>query len=120
MPDYDPALEALFADVLATLDPQEGDAGLSYPDTLRRVQASLMVTLQEGEEVPDPDTEQVLRLALGQLDPKNEDRWLGYGEALRRLLSCVDKELFTWTSGLVQPPGPSGDAQVYVFESEPV
>ena len=48
MPDYDPTMEALMADLLATLDPQEGDAGLSYPDTLRRVQTALMMTLQEG------------------------------------------------------------------------
>ena len=118
MPDYDPTTEALMADLLAVLDPQEGDAGLSYIDTLRRVQTALMMTLQEGEAVPDPEDERVLRQALSQLDAKNEDRWLGVGEVLRRLLSAVDRELFRWTSSIIQPPGPSGDAQVAVVDTD--
>lgn len=121
MPDYDPTLVALMGEMLTVLDPQEGDAELSYEETLRRVQTALMTTLASSEELePEPADEQVLRQALGQLDAKAGDHALGYGEVLRRLLSAVDKELFKWTSGLVQPPGPSGDAQVHVFDRESV
>ena len=41
--------------------------------------------------------------------------WEG-AEVIRRLLSCVDRELMKWTSGLVQVAGPSGDAVVAGFE----
>ena len=79
-----------------------------------------MQTGGEAVEAPSPQDEQVMRQALGQLNPKHGDGELGYGEVLRRLLSAVDKELFKWTSGMVQPPGPSGDAQVYVVETDAV
>ena len=120
MPDYDPTIVALVSEMLKALDPQEGDEHLSYEETLRRVQTALLMTLRESADEPEPEDEQVLRQALGQLDAKAGDHELGYGEVLRRLLSAVDKELFKWTSGLVQPPGPSGDAQVHVFETEVV
>jgi hypothetical protein len=120
MPDYDPTTVDLVSAMLKALDPQDGDEALSYEETLRRVQTALMMTLQEGDAEPDPEDEQVLRQALGYLDPKNEDRYAGYGEVLRRLLSAIDRQLFIWTSDLVQPPGPSGDFQVAVFDPEAV
>jgi hypothetical protein len=121
MPDYDPTTEALMAEIRNALAPPESEAPRTYVDDLRAVQVALVDALaKETPEPPSPEAEQTMRQALGQLDPKNEDQWLGYGEVLRRLLTCVDKQLFIWTSGLVQPVGPSGDAQVHEFDESTV
>jgi hypothetical protein len=123
MPDYDPTTVALMGEILKVLDTEADADTMSYEDQLRAVQVALTEAMQTGGEpveAPSPEGEQVMRQALGQLDPKHGDAELGYGEVLRRLLSAVDKELFKWTSGLVQPPGPSGDAQVHVFDTEAV
>ena len=123
MPDYDPTTVALVGEMLTVLDADADTDTLSYEDQLRAVQVALTEALQTGGELveaPAAEDEQVMRQALSRLDPKSGDAELGYGEVLRRLLSAVDKELFKWTSGLVQPPGPSGDAQVHVFDTETI
>lgn len=118
-PDYDPTIQALVTAMLKVLDSEADAETLSYEDQLRACQVALAEALQSGPpEAPSPQDEQVLRQALSVLDAKNLDQYLEYGEVLRRLLSAVDKELFKWTSGMVQPPGPSGDAQVHVFDIE--
>jgi len=63
-------------------------------------------------EPVSPEADQALRYALSQMDPKAGDTLLGYGEVLSRLLAAVDRQLFVWTSGQTQAPGPSGDIQV--------
>jgi hypothetical protein len=123
MPDYDPTTVALVGEMLTVLDAEADAETMSYEDQLRAVQQGLTEALQTGGdavEAPSPEDEQVMRQALGRLDPKAGDVELGYGEVLRRLLSAIDKELFKWTSGMVQPPGPSGDAQVAVTEDSPI
>lgn len=111
MPDYDPTLEALVAQVVEALDPPEDGEPQSYIDNLRRAQAALMVQLQqEASAAPTAEDEAVLRQALGVMDAKSEDRYLGYGEVVRRVLSAIDKELMRWTSAPEQAMGPSGDA----------
>ncbi len=117
MPDYDPTMEALIASVLEALDPPDDDTPRSYIDDLRGVQMALVKALaEESPEAPSPEAEQTMRQAIGVLDPKSEDQYLGYGEVLRRLLSAVDRQLFIWSSGMVQPVGPSGDYQVHEYE----
>ena len=121
MPNYDPTTVALVGEMLKVLDAEADAETMSYEDQLRAVQVALTEALQTGgaaREEPSPEDEQVMRQALGQLDPKHGDAELGYGEVLRRLLSAVDKELFKWTSGMVQPVGPSGDFQVHVFDDD--
>ena len=121
MPDYDPTAEALIAALREALAPPEADAPRTYIDDLRAVQLALVEDLaEETPEAPDAETEQLMRQALGRVDPKNEDQYLGYGEVLRRLLSCVDRQLFIWTSGMVQPVGPSGDYQVQEYDESTV
>jgi hypothetical protein len=116
--EYDEGKIALVSEMLKVLDPQEGDDTLGYVDQLRRVQDAIVDALATPEETPAAEDEQVLRQALGRLDPKAGDDQLGYGEVLWRLLSAVDKELFKWDSSMVQPPGPSGDAQVALIDKE--
>ena len=118
MPDYDPTTMALVDELCKALDAPKQDEFLAYTDQLRRVQAALMVQVQTSEETPKPEAEQVMRQALGYLDPKSGDQYAEYGEVLRRLLAAVDKELMKWTSGMVQPIGPSGEA--VVAQTEPV
>jgi hypothetical protein len=121
MPDYDPTAEALVAALREVLAPPGRNAPRTYIDDLRAVQVALVELLaQETPEAPDPETDQLMRQALGRVDPKNEDQYLGYGEVLRRLLSCVDRQLFVWTSGMVQPVGPSGDYQVHEYDESTV
>jgi hypothetical protein len=120
MPDYDPTMEALIASIREALAPPDADAPRGYIEDLRAVQGALVKQLaEESPESPSPEVEQMMRQALGVLDPKSEDQYLGYGEVLRRLLSAVDRQLFIWSSGMVQPVGPSGDYQVHEYE-EPV
>lgn len=120
MPDYDPTMEALIASIREALDPPDADEPRGYIEDLRAVQGVLVEQLaQESPESPSPEVEQMMRQALGVLDPKSEDQYLGYGEVLRRLLSAVDRQLFIWSSGMVQPVGPSGDYQVHEYD-EPV
>jgi hypothetical protein len=123
MPDYDETTVALVGEMLKVLDAEADATTMSYEDQLRAVEIGLTEALHTdtGEvEAPAPEDEQVMRQALGRLDPKNTDAELEYGDVLRRLLSAIDKELFKWTSGLVQPPGPSGDAQVALVENSPI
>lgn len=123
MEPYDPTLEALVSAMVKVLDAEADVEVLSYIDQLRAVQLGLFEALHAhtGEvDEPSPEDEQVMRQALGHLDPKNGDAELDYGDVLRRLLSAVDKELFKWTSSVVQPPGPSGDAQVALTEDSPI
>ena len=122
MPDYDPTTVALVGEMLKVLDAEADAETMSYEDQLRAVQQGLTEALQTGDETeePSPEDEQVMRQALGQLDAKAGDVELGYGEVLRRLLSAVDRQLFIWTSSVVQPPGPSGDYQVAVTEDSPI
>lgn len=123
MPDYDETTVALVGEMLKVLDAEAETDGMAYEDMLRVVQIGLTEALHtdtgEGEE-PSPEDEQTMRQALGRLDPKNMDSELDYQDVLRRLLSAIDKELMKWTSGLVQPPGPSGDACVAVREDSPI
>ena len=120
MPDYDPTTLARVGEMVKVFDADADVEDMSYEDQFRAVQEEIAKTLQTGGEAveaPSLEDEQVMRQALGQLDPTPGDAGLGYGEVLRRLLSCVDRELMRWTSGLVQALGPSGDAVVAVGES---
>jgi hypothetical protein len=60
----------------------------------------------------DTAKENAVRAFVGAVDPKNEDAHTDYVTMLRRAQAAIDKELFVWTSGVEQPPGPSGAAQV--------
>ena len=121
MEPYDPTLEALIGEMVEVL---KADAETpSYIDHLRALQVALFEVLNTGGEEPEepsPDDEQVMRQALGRLDPKNTDAELDYGDVLRRLLAAVDRELFKWDSALVQPPGPSGEAQTALTDKSPI
>jgi hypothetical protein len=122
MPDYDPTTMALVGDMLTALEERGDTADMSYEDQLRAFQLVLFeaINTPTGEpEAVSPEAELVMREALGRLDAKAGDHELGYGEVLRRLMSVVDRELFKWTSGVTQPPGPSGDAQVSFTEISP-
>lgn len=123
MPDYDETTVALVGEMLKVLDAEADVDTMAYEDQLRAVQIGLTEALHtDTGEIEEPKAEdaQVMRHALGRLDPKNMDNELDYADVLRRLLSAIDKELFRWTSGLVQPPGPSGDAQVALVEDSPI
>lgn len=123
MPDYDETMVELVGAMLKVVDAEADVDTMSYEDKLRAVQRGLTEALRTDTgavEEPSPEDEQVMRQALGRLDPKNMDAELEYGDVLRRLLSAIDKELFKWTSGMVQPPGPSGDAQVAVTADSPI
>ena len=120
MADYDPTTLARVGEMVKVFDADADVEDMSYEDQFRAVQEEITKALQTGGEAvdaPSPENEQVVRQVLGQLDPTPGDAELGYGEVLRRLLSVVDTELSRWTSGLVQAPGPSGDAVVAVGES---
>lgn len=119
MEPYDPTLEALVSAMLEVLDP-DADLTTGYLDQLRQLQLAIVEALANSEHEPTPEQEQTQRQALGRLDPKAGDGELGYGEVLRRCLTAVDKELFKWDSSLVQPPGPSGDAQTALTEASPI
>jgi hypothetical protein len=111
MSNYDPTLEALMAQMRGVLVPHQEALPQNYIDTLRAVQAALVAALAKATtDAASPEEDQTMRQALSRLDAKTGDQSLGYGEVLRRVLSAVDKELMKWTSGLVQPIGPSGDA----------
>lgn len=110
---YDPTNEAIVRDLLAGLDPQETDAGLSYVDVLRRAQSVLIV--QEATTPaaqPDPAVETAVLQTLGRLDPHADDVHQDHISRVRRLQSAIDRELSKWTSSMVQPAGPSGDYAV--------
>lgn len=123
MPDYDPGMEALVAEMLRVLAPDVEPEPVGYIDQLRAVQQALVDLLSgvsglaEPKE-PSPEDEALLRFALGKLDAKAGDHELEGADVVRRLLSAVDRELMKWTSSIVQPVGPSGDAVVAVAEAE--
>lgn len=136
MPDcYSPEMEALVAEMLRVLAPDVETEMMDYISQLRALQKALVDLLSgqtamatgrvrpgEGEEGLQitPEDEALVRFALGKLDPKAGDQELEGADVLRRELSAIDKELMKWTSGLVQPPGPSGDACVAVTEDSPI
>jgi len=124
---YDDRNEAVLRALLSVFDAEGGWETLPYEDVLRQLQTKLTEALQNTEPVteakpeakpepPSPEEEQAAHEALSRLDPRPEDRYLGYGEVLRRDLALVDRELFKWTSSLVQPPGPSGEIAVAEFD----
>jgi hypothetical protein len=130
MPDcYDPQMEALIGEMLRVLAPDVDREGLGYIEQLRALQTALVDLLsgktvvagaerkpiEEGLQI-SPEDEALLRFALGKLDAKAGDHELEGADVVRRELSAIDKELMRWTSGLVQPPGPSGDACVAPVE----
>ena len=132
MPDYDPSMEALVAEMLRILAPDVETDALGYIDQLRTVQTAL-VDLLTGKTVVAssqakpgdglvlaPEDEVLLRMALGKLDAKAGDHELDGADVVRRLLSAIDRELMRWTSALVQEIGPSGDAVVAGFATETV
>jgi hypothetical protein len=116
---YDPTNEAIVRDLLAALDPQEGDDGLPYVDLLRRTQAVLVDLLAQGEALT-PEQEQAIAQALSHLHPAADDHLVDGGTRLRRLQTRIDVELSKWTSALVQPPGPSGATAVPDMPPAPV
>jgi succinate dehydrogenase flavin-adding protein (antitoxin of CptAB toxin-antitoxin module) len=130
MPDYDPGMEALVSELLRVLAPDVDTAALGYIEQMRALQKALVDLLSGAATVTSrgkppgteeggglmPEDEALVRFALGRLDPKTGDQDLEGGEVLTRLLACVDKDLFKWTSAMVQPVGPSGAAQVAVVE----
>lgn len=130
MPDYDPGMEALVAEMLRILAPEVETDTLGYIEQLRALQTALVDLLTgkttvarakpEDGLVLAPEDEALLRFALGKLDAKTGDQDLEGADVVRRLLSANDKELMRWTSALVQPVGPSGDAVVAGFETETV
>ena len=110
---YDPTNEALIRAMLTEMDPQEGDDDLAYVDLLRRAQAVLVDRLARStDEEPPREEQNAVAQALGRLDPHADDALVDHGTRLRRLQARIDLELFRWTSGMVQPPGPSGAVQV--------
>ena len=132
MPDYDPGMEALVAEMLRILAPDTDTAALGYVEQLRALQTALVDLLtgkttvassraQPGDGLAlTPEDEALLRFALGKFDAKAGDDALEGADVVRRLLSAIDRELMRWTSAMVQPVGPSGDAVVAGFETETV
>jgi hypothetical protein len=109
----DATSETIVRNCLAQLDADAAAAATSYEDALYRLQAFLVALKQEDPEAaPTPEAAQAVSHALGHLHPSADDHLVGHGERLRRLLACVDVELSRWTSGMAQPPGPSGATAV--------
>ena len=90
MPDYDPGMEALVAEMLTVLAPDVDVAPLGYVEQLRVLQTTLVDLLtgkttvassraQPGDGlVLSPEDEVLLRFALGKLDAKTgEPIWRG-------------------------------------------
>jgi hypothetical protein len=116
---YDPTNEAIVRDLLAVLDPQESDAGLPYVDLLRRTQTVLADLLAHGEALtPEQDT--AIAQALSHTHPTADDHLADAGTRLRRLQVVIDTEVSRWTSGMVQPVGPSGARAVVEPPPAPV
>ena len=124
MPDYDPGMEALIAEMLRILAPEVETETLGYVEQLRALQTALvdLLTGKPSGATPrtelgngltvTPEEEALLRFALGKLDAKTGDQDLEGAEVVRRLLACVDVELSRWTSSIEQVPGPSGAASL--------
>jgi hypothetical protein len=120
---YDPTLEALVDAMLTALKP-DADMTQGYVAKLRSLDITLTQMLADPEghgllgEPTDPATEQVMRQALGHLDAKAGDAELEYLQVLGRVRSSIERELFRWSSSLVQPAGFSGDTQIPVGGGE--
>lgn len=111
---YDPTLEALVDAMIESLD-HDAEMAAGYVDKLRQLTYTLQHILQDPEgHQPTPEQEQCLRQALGILDAKAGDMSLDYLEVVRRCQAAIEKELFKWDSGIVQPVGFSGEAQIAV------
>jgi hypothetical protein len=118
MPYYDPAMEALIAACLESLD-HDADMTHGYTDQLRQLDVTIRHILADAEShEPTPEQEQQMRQALGVLDAKAGDASLDYLDVLRRLQAAVEKELFRWDSSLVQPVGFSGESQIPIGGGE--
>lgn len=112
----DPTTEQLVLDLLTALDPDPADAQRSYIDRLRRLQQELVDALALGAAPLSAEQEQAVRQFVGRTDPHPDDAQQDSGMMLRRALALVDGELFKWTSGMVQPAGPSGATAVAAHE----
>jgi len=117
---YDPTNEAVVRDMLLALAVPEEDTQVNYVDLLRLAQGKLVELVAQAPEDVTPDQENAVAQALGRLHPSADDALADHGTRLRRLQARVDMELFKWTSGMVQTPGPSGAAVVAEPQTLPV
>lgn len=108
----DATVKAAVIAALDALNDETDNADLSYVDQLRRLSANVTAALADGGTPPTDEQHQAVLTALGVLDPHADDMDQDAGMLYRRLQVAVDRELSRWTSGYVQPPGPSGETAV--------